>query len=138
MAQQQWEAQRQLRAEASKVAAQTSTQLNAEFRMMEYDIQAEEAIDAQRHVYAQEAGEEVRRPENAPRAFINYLENKLHNQSLESSIQRSDFEAIESDLPSKSTLNSGPSSLHTRIDCRIKNRFCRMKHGDRSISINKR
>ena len=39
-AQQLWEADRQLRAEATILAAQTSTQLNAEFRMMEYDTSA--------------------------------------------------------------------------------------------------
>ena len=36
LAQQQWEAQRQLRAETSTVAAQTSAQLSAELRILEH------------------------------------------------------------------------------------------------------
>ena len=40
LAQQQWESQRQLRAEASTTAPHTSTQF-AEFRMLEYDTSAE-------------------------------------------------------------------------------------------------
>ena len=39
MIQQQWEAERQLHAEATIFAAQTSTQFNVEFRM-EYDTSA--------------------------------------------------------------------------------------------------
>ena len=74
---QQWEAERQLRAEATITAAQTSTQMNAEFRRMaeknefnriqrqEFAIQTEEANDGQRQIYAQEAGEEVWRRGNA-------------------------------------------------------------------------
>ena len=41
MVQQQWESEREFRAEASLIAVQNSTQLNAEFRMMEYDISSE-------------------------------------------------------------------------------------------------
>ena len=40
MAQQQWEAERELRAEASIIEAHTFTQLNAEIHMMEYDTSA--------------------------------------------------------------------------------------------------
>ena len=41
MVQQQWEAERQLRAAATILAAQASTQLNPEFRRMEYDTSTE-------------------------------------------------------------------------------------------------
>ena len=34
-------------------------------QMQEFAIQAEEALDAQRQLYIQDAGEEIRRPENA-------------------------------------------------------------------------
>ena len=37
MVEKQWEAERQLRAEATMTAAQTSAQLTAEFRTVEYD-----------------------------------------------------------------------------------------------------
>ena len=40
MAQQQWEAEQRLCVEALRLAAQTSTQLNAEFRVMEHDSSA--------------------------------------------------------------------------------------------------
>ena len=80
MAQQQWEAEQRLRVEALRLAAQTSTQLNAEFRVMEYDSSAEmeKRIRMQRvrqvklrrplmlrNIFAHEAGEALRRRENA-------------------------------------------------------------------------
>ena len=66
---------RSLRAKASILTTQSSPQLNAEFRATEYDtsaekdefhrirmqmfaIQSEETIEAQRHLYIQEGGEE--------------------------------------------------------------------------------
>ena len=46
--------------------------------MQEFAIQAEEAIDAHRQVYDQEAGEKVRRRENASCILVKNLENMLH------------------------------------------------------------
>ena len=79
-------------------------------------------------------GEEVRRRENASCTLVHYLENKLHTQSLKSSAQSSNVEAIEADLQrqlcqprwgagstSKGTMNSGTSLLQRRIACKIKN-----------------
>ena len=113
MAQQQWEADQRLRVEATRLAAQTSTQTNAEFRALGYDISAEmddlirvqmqefaikteEAIDAQTYIIAQEG--DIRRREHAPYTLVNNLESKLRTQSLESSNPNFDFEAIDADL----------------------------------------
>ena len=102
LVQQQRDAQRNLRAEASMLAAQTSTQLHAQSRVMEHHtsteqdefyrnqmqefaIQAEETIDAQRQLYFQEAGEELPRNEDGPGSLVNHLESRSQNQSLESS-----------------------------------------------------
>ena len=90
MAQQQRDAQIQLRAEASVLAAQTSTQLNAEFRRidlfrmssMESKCRSSQFM-LRRHLllkddlYVQEAGEEIRRNENASGTLVNYLESQL-------------------------------------------------------------
>ena len=80
--------------------------------------------------------------------WVNYIENKLHTQSLESSTQSSVFEAIESDLQRQlchaqlecmnyieKTMNTGANLLQKGIDCKIKNRFCRMKLGNENVSI---
>ena len=102
LVQQQRDAQRNLLAEASMLAAQTSTQLHAQFRVMghhtsaeqdefyrnqmqEIAIQAVETTDAQRQLYFQEAGEEPRRNEDGSGSLVNYLESRSQNQSLESS-----------------------------------------------------
>ena len=102
LVQQQWDAQRNLLAEASMLAARTSTQLHAQFRVMghhtaaeqdefyrnqmqEIAIQAVETTDAQRQLYFQEAGEEPRRNEDGSGSLVNYLESRSQNQSLESS-----------------------------------------------------
>ena len=115
MAQQQWEAEQRLRVEATRISAPTSTQMDAEFRvkehdapaqmdefnrirMQEFEINAEEAIDSQQHIFAQEAKEELRRRENASFSLVNNLESKLHTQSLECSSQNSSFQATEADL----------------------------------------
>ena len=99
LVQQQRDAQRNLRAEASMLAAQTSTQLHAQFhviehhtstnqeefcrnQMQEFAIQAEET---QRQLYFQEAGEQPRRNEDGSGSLVNYLEGRSQNQSLESS-----------------------------------------------------
>ena len=122
--QQHWDAQRNLRAEAS-IFAQISTQLNAEFRMLEYDtsfekdelnwipmqefaIQAEETVDAQRQLYIQEAGEEISTNEDASVPWSITSRAVQENQSLESSTQTSFFEAIES---KRNRLQSGESFL---------------------------
>ena len=98
----QRDAQRNLLAEASMLAAQTSTQLHAQFRVMEHHtstnqdgfyrnqmqeiaIQAVETTDAQRQLYFQEAGEEPRKNEDGSGSLVNYLESRSQNQSLESS-----------------------------------------------------
>ena len=44
-----------------------------------------------------EAGEEIRRHENASGTWVNYLENHLQTQRLESSNKSSAFEAIDSE-----------------------------------------
>ena len=115
MAGQHWKADQRLRAEATRLAAQTSTQMNAEFRAVEYDASAEmdelngihmqefaikalEAVDAQKHIFAQEAGAEVRRRENASYTLVSNLEGVLLAQSLESSTLVSNFEALEVDF----------------------------------------
>ena len=87
----------------------SSTQLNAEFRVMEHDtsafhriqmqefaIQAEEATDAQRRLCIQEAGEAIRRHADASGTMVNYLESRLRNLFWESSTISSVEEAIES------------------------------------------
>ena len=87
--------------EASILAVQTTTQLNAAFRTLEYDISAEkdelnrirmqefaihaeESIRAQRQLHVQEAGKEIRRYEHASGTLIKYPEGHLPDQSLES------------------------------------------------------
>ena len=102
LVQQRRDAQRNLRAEASMLAARTSMQLHAQFRVMghhtsteqdefcrkqmqEIAIQAEETTDAQRQLYFQEAGEEPRRNEDGSGSLVNHLESRSQNQSLESS-----------------------------------------------------
>ena len=45
-------------------------------RMQEFAIKAEEGIDAQKHIFAYEVAEELRRRE------VNNLYSKLHTQSL--------------------------------------------------------
>ena len=135
--QQQWDPQRNLRAEAS-IFAQISTQLNAEFRMLEYGtsaeqdelnwihmqefaIQAEETVDAQRQLYIQEAGEEISTNEDASVPW-----------SITSrAVRRIKVWSLQPKLPSSRRSNlSG-------IDCKVENRFCRMKHGDESIGNNR-
>ena len=71
-AQQQRETDQRLRVEARRLAAQTSTQMHASAQMNELDrnqiqefaIKVGEAIDAEKHIFP-EAGEEIRRHENA-------------------------------------------------------------------------
>ena len=142
MVQNQWEAERQLPAEASIFAAQTSTQLNVriveydtsaekdEFnriQMQEFAIQAEEAFDAQRQIFAQEAGEEVRRRGNVSCTSVNYLYNKLNSQSLEFFIHGSALRQSHAmpnwsaGITSKSTINSLASLLQKGIACKIAN-----------------
>ena len=108
MAQQQRETEQRLRVEATRLAAQTSTQLNAEFhvtehdasaemdelnriRMQEFAHKAEEATDAQKHIFVQDAREELRRRENASCTLVNNLESKLRTQSLEPFTKSSNF-----------------------------------------------
>ena len=75
----------------------------------EFAIKAVEAIDAQNHVSAQEAGDDVRRRENVSNTLVNNLESKLHTQSLESSTQNSNFEATEADLHRR--------QCHAQVEC---------------------
>ena len=136
MGQQQWEAERQLHAEASTTAAQTSTQLNAEFRAVEHDtsaekdqlnriqmqefaIHAEEATDAQRQLCAQDAGEEIRRHDNASGTLVNYLKSQLKAQSLESSTQSSVSEAIESERHRLQNQESFLSHEAQKRECQV-------------------
>ena len=46
-------------------------------QMQEFAIQAEEALDAPKHIYAQEAGEEVRRRKNASCTLVNNLNSEF-------------------------------------------------------------
>ena len=121
--QQHWDAQRNLRAEAS-IFAQISAQLNAEFRMLEYDtsaekdelnwihmqefaIQAEETVDAQRQLYIQEAGEEISTNEDASVPW-----------SITSrAIWRIKVWSLQPKLPSTRRSNL------KGIDCKVENRF---------------
>ena len=64
----------------------------------ELAINAEEAIDAQKHIFALEAGEELRTTQKRIVYLVNNLHIKLQTQSLESSSRSSNFEAIETDL----------------------------------------
>ena len=64
-------------------------------QMETFAIQAEQTIEAQRHLYIQEAGEELRRKEDAHGRLVNFLEDQLQNRCLESSSQNSAYEAIE-------------------------------------------
>ena len=139
MVQNQWKQKKQLLAEASIFAAQTSAQLNVriveydtsaekdEFngiQMQEFAIQAEEAFDAQRQIFAQEAGEEVRRRGNVSCTSVNCLHNKLNSQSLESFIHGSALRqshAWSAGIASKSTINSLASLLQKSIACKIPN-----------------
>ena len=98
------------------LAAQTSTQLHAQFRVMghhtsaeqdefcrnqmqEIAIQAVETTDAQRQLYFQEAGEEPRRNEDGSGSLVNYLESRSQNQSLESSAIESERHRLPNQEP---------------------------------------
>ena len=98
MVQQQLEAERERHAEATRIAPQTSTQLNAEFRMMEYDTSAEkdEFNGIRMQEFAIQAEEAIDDVKNASCTLVNHLWNKLHAHSLEPSTQSSAFEIIES------------------------------------------
>ena len=164
LAQQQWEADRQLRAEATIIAAQTSSQLHAEFRMMEYDtstekgefnriqmqefaIQTEDAFDAQRPVYAQAGGEEVKRRKNASCTGVEKPREHIWNPLprvrllMQPNLIFKDSYAMpnwSAGITSRGTMNSGASLLQKGIDCKIKNRFWRIKHGHENINIIKK
>ena len=64
MAQQQWEAERQLCAEATIIATQSSAQLNAEFRMMEHDTSA--VVDEFNRIQMQELAIQAGREQLMP------------------------------------------------------------------------
>ena len=114
MAQQQWEAEQRLRVEVTKTLAHALTQLNAELRVMMYDVSekdefcqigmqefavlAEEAMDVQKRSLAKKVGEELRPHERSTKALVSNVESKLQNQSLESSSPSSDFEAGKAEL----------------------------------------
>ena len=51
-----------------------------------------------RNIFAQEAGEALRRRENASYTLVDNLERKLYTQSWESPTQSSNFDAIKADL----------------------------------------
>ena len=89
LAKQQWEVQRQLGAEASTIAAQTSTQLNAEFCMLEYDTSAE--MDELKDNATLRKLEKISEGGN----LVDHLESQLQNPSSESSTQNSVCEAVE-------------------------------------------
>ena len=57
-------------------------------QMEQFTVQAEETIEAQRNLYLQEAGEEVRRREESHGRLVKYLEDQLQHQYLESSSQK--------------------------------------------------
>ena len=46
--------------------------------MQEFAIKAEEAIDAQNYIFAEEAREELRRSDNASKTLVNNRESMLH------------------------------------------------------------
>ena len=58
---------------------------STETRCRRSQFQAVETTDAQRRLYFQEAGEELRRNEDGSGSLVNYLESRSQNQSLESS-----------------------------------------------------
>ena len=79
--------------------------MNAEFRVLEHDtsaekdefyriqmekfaIQAKEAIEAQRNLFFREAGQDLRRNEDASRRVFNYLKDRLQNQYVESFVSK--------------------------------------------------
>ena len=65
--------------------------------MQEFAINLEETIDAKRQLYVQEAGDEVRRCENASGTMVNHLESQLQTQSVEPRTQNTFHEAVESE-----------------------------------------
>ena len=90
--------------------------------MEKFAIQAQETIEVQEHLIIQEAGEELRRHEVASGTLVNFFESRLHNQFLDPHIK---------------ILLMGRSNTKD-IDCKIKNRFCRIRHRDEIFSINKK
>ena len=110
MAQQQWEANQRLRVEATGLAAQTSTQMHAEFRAMEYDAcvemdelkrieMLESAIKPVKNIpSSRKQGKKSDDVKNAAYTLVTNLESKLHTQSLESSTSNSIVKAIEAHL----------------------------------------
>ena len=53
-------------------------------QVQQFVMQAEQAIDAQRKLYIQEASEEIRRNEDASGTLVNYFESRLQIHFLES------------------------------------------------------
>ena len=65
-------------------------------QMQEFAIQAVETIDAQRQLYIQEAGEEIRTHEGASSTLVKDLESRLQNQFfVVFKLKISVYEAIE-------------------------------------------
>ena len=60
-------------------------------QMEKFAIQAEETLEAQRNLDIREAGEELRRKEDAHGGLVNFFEDRLQNQCLESSSQNSAY-----------------------------------------------
>ena len=63
-------------------------------KMQEFTNQAEETIEAQRHLCHQESGDDFRSKEDNGR-LVNFFEDQLQNQYLEASFQNSASGAIE-------------------------------------------
>ena len=128
--------------EASILAVQTTTQLNATFRALEYDISAEkdelnrirmqefaihaeESIRAQRQLYVQEAGKEIRRYEHASGTLIKYTICRIRVWSL--SRQNSARKAIESDRHRLQNQESFLSHKAQRCECRHQQEVIQMQ-----------
>ena len=105
---------------------QTTTQLNAGFRIMEFDtsVEKDEFNRIQMQEFANQADEQLvlketfslrkhdkkSDDEKMLMYLVNYLKNKLHTQRLESSSQSYNFEAIEADLQRR--------LCHAEVECR--------------------
>ena len=64
-------------------------------QMEKFAIQAEETIEAQRNFNIREVGEETCRHEDASGTLVNFFEDRLQNQHVESSSTYSAYEAVE-------------------------------------------
>ena len=91
-------------------------------QMEKFAFQAEETIEAQRNLYNQEAGEELRRNEDASSRLFNDLEDRLQNQYQESASLNSACEAIEYGRPrlQKSRIMSVAGDSETRYSAPTK------------------